>query len=68
MDVSKSGVPDIDTPADHLRRVLAALAGPKELVLVEGAHHNESLRREQTWQRIEQWVEEVVARRTRPPA
>jgi uncharacterized protein len=59
------GALDIDTPADHSRRILAALGGPKELILVEGAHHNESLRADGTWQRIETWVEDVLA--SRPP-
>ena len=58
------GVLDADTPPDHSRRILAALGGPKELILVEGAHHNESLRADGTWQRIERWVEDVMASRT----
>ncbi len=55
------GALDTDTSAAHSRRILAALGGPKELILVEGAHHNESLRAEGTWQRIESWVENVLA-------
>jgi len=55
------GARDVDTPPDHSRRVLAALAGPKELVLVEGAGHNESLRGEDTWHLIERWIDEVLA-------
>src|SRR4051812_7131867 len=38
------GADDTDTPPDHSRRVFAALAGPKRLIIVTGAHHNESLR------------------------
>ncbi len=57
------GALDTDTPPDHSRRIFAALAGPRELILVEGAHHNESLRAEGTWQRIESWVEDVLASR-----
>ena len=45
------GAADSDTPPDHSRRVLAALAGPKRLILVPGAHHNESLRGE-VWDEI----------------
>ncbi len=56
------GARDTDTPPDHSRRVLAALAGPKRLLMVEGAGHNESLRSEETWQQIERWVEDVVRR------
>ena len=62
------GALDADTPPDHSRRILAALGGPKELILVEGAHHNESLRAEGTWQRIESWVQAVLASRTPRPA
>ena len=58
------GALDIDTPADHSRRILAALSGPKELIMVEEAHHNESLRADGTWQRIESWVEDVLASRS----
>ncbi len=56
------GARDVNTPPDHSRRVLAALHGPKELLLVEGAGHNQSLGVESAWQRIERWVEEVLAR------
>ena len=54
------GDADTETPTDHSRRVMAALAGPKELILVPGAHHNESLQSEETWKRIEAWVDRVV--------
>jgi dipeptidyl aminopeptidase/acylaminoacyl peptidase len=53
------GAADSDTPPDHSRRVLAALAGPKRLILVPGARHNESLHRE-VWDDIERWLEEVL--------
>jgi len=53
------GAADSDTPPDHSRRVLAALAGPKRLILVPGAHHNESLRGE-VWDEVERWLDEVV--------
>jgi pimeloyl-ACP methyl ester carboxylesterase len=55
------GAADTDTPPDHSRRVFAALAGPKHLLLVPGARHNESLRSE-TWAEIEQWVIGVLDR------
>lgn len=58
------GAHDVDTPADHSRRVLAALAGPKELLLVEGAGHNQSLGGERVWQRIERWIDDVMAAAT----
>src|SRR5476649_1849235 len=46
------GSADTDTPPDHSQRVLAALAGPKRLILVPGARHNESLRGD-VWGEIE---------------
>jgi uncharacterized protein len=54
------GAQDVDTPPDHSRRVLAALAGPKDLVLVEGAGHNQSLGGEPVWQRIERWIDDLA--------
>jgi pimeloyl-ACP methyl ester carboxylesterase len=59
------GSADADTSPDHSRRVLAALAGPKRLILVPGAHHNESLRGD-VWPEIERWVEDVLATRANP--
>lgn len=53
------GDADHDTPTDHSRRVFAALAGPKRLVIVPGAGHNQSLRGE-VWAEIEQWIDEVL--------
>lgn len=54
------GAADIDTSPDHTRRVFAALAGPKALVLVAGAHHNDSLNAPDTWRRIRTWLDEVL--------
>jgi fermentation-respiration switch protein FrsA (DUF1100 family) len=53
------GAEDIHTPPDHSRRVLAALAGPSRLILVEGAGHNESLRAE-VWDQVERWIEDLL--------
>ena len=58
------GAADAETGPDHSRRVLAALAGPKRLILVPAAGHNQSLRGE-VWDEIEQWLEGVLA--PRPP-
>jgi uncharacterized protein len=55
------GAEDSDTPPDHSRRVLAALPGPKRLILVPGARHNESLNGE-VWDEIERWLEDVLNR------
>jgi uncharacterized protein len=54
------GADDVDTPADHSRRVFAALAGPKRLILVPGARHNESLRAD-VWNEAEGWLDHVLA-------
>jgi pimeloyl-ACP methyl ester carboxylesterase len=53
------GAEDRDTPPDHSRRVYRALAGPKRLILVPGARHNESLRPE-VWSEIERWIESTL--------
>ena len=54
------GAADTDTRPDHSRRVFDALGGPKELILIDGAHHNQSLQRGETWQRIEDWIRTIV--------
>jgi uncharacterized protein len=56
------GSADTETPADHSRRVFAALTGPKRLILVPGAGHNGSLRAE-VWDEIERWLEGVLGPR-----
>lgn len=53
------GAADTDTPPDHSRRILAALAGPKRLILVAGARHNESLRGA-VWSDIDRWLDDVL--------
>lgn len=53
------GACDTATPPDHSRRILGALAGPKRLIVVEGAGHNQSLRGE-VWTEIEAWLDQVL--------
>jgi len=53
------GAADVDTPPDHSRRILAALKGPKRLILVPRAHHNESLT-EESWTEVERWIDSVL--------
>lgn len=60
------GAQDRDTTPDHSRRVFAALAGPKRLVIVEGARHNESLSRESVWLEIERWLADLLSRHANP--
>jgi uncharacterized protein len=54
------GNADTDTPPSHSRRVFDALPGPKRLILVPGAHHNESLRGE-VWAQVDRWIDDVLA-------
>ncbi len=54
------GSSDTDTAPDHSRRVHAALQGPRQLILVEGAGHNESLNRGDVWNQIDEWISGVV--------
>lgn len=58
------GANDVDTPPDHSRRVFSALAGPKRLILVPGARHNESLRAD-VWNEVERWLDDMLASQTR---
>jgi len=57
------GAADVDTRPDHSHRVFAALPGPKRLILVPGAGHNESLQGP-VWEEIERWLDTVL---TPPP-
>ena len=55
------GAADVDTPPAHSQRVRAVLRGPSELILVPGAHHNESLNGAEIWPRIEAWIAPATA-------
>ena len=50
------GASDVDTRPDHSRRILAALNGQKQLLLVPGAAHNQSLNNADVWTEIERWL------------
>ena len=54
---------DRDTPPDHSRRVFEALHGPKQLILVPDAGHNQSLSGA-VWQDIETWLDRALSART----
>jgi uncharacterized protein len=54
------GASDTATPPDHSRRVFENLAGPKRMIIVAGAGHNESLRGK-TWDEIERWIDTVAS-------
>jgi alpha-beta hydrolase superfamily lysophospholipase len=50
------GQDDRETPPDHSRRIFDALGGPKRLILVPGAGHNDALRPE-TWAEVDAWLD-----------
>jgi len=50
------GAADTDTPPAHSERLYHHLAGPKQLILVPGAGHNESLQGA-VWDTVEQWLD-----------
>lgn len=57
------GALDHNTVPAHSERIFAELHGPKRLLLVPGAHHNESLNSGATWAAIEEWIDQALARR-----
>jgi pimeloyl-ACP methyl ester carboxylesterase len=53
------GALDRETPPAHSQRIFDALAGPKRLVVVQGAGHNQSLQAS-TWREIDGWLETIL--------
>jgi len=54
------GAGDTETPPAHSQRVYDALAGPRRLILVPGAGHNQSLNAPGIWGEIDKWIEESL--------
>ena len=52
------GERDEDTPPAHSERVFAALHGPKRLLLLAGAGHNDPLR-DWVWREIAAWLDGI---------
>ena len=50
------GERDRDTRPEHSRRIEAALTGPKRLLIVPGAGHDDTLRGAAVWAEIEAWL------------
>ena len=50
------GALDHETRPAHSERVFAALRGPRQLLLVRHAGHNDALR-DDVWQKIERWID-----------
>jgi pimeloyl-ACP methyl ester carboxylesterase len=67
------GEDDVKTVPDHSRRIYQALGGPRHLAILPGVGHDEILEHEETWERIEEFLEALATRpraagRTRNPA
>ncbi|HXN54820.1 MAG TPA: hypothetical protein VN874_01020, partial [Myxococcales bacterium] len=60
------GAEDHETRPVHSERVFAALAGPKRLLIVDGAGHNDALGR--AWPQVEAWIAEAVTAAPRQTA
>jgi uncharacterized protein len=54
------GSTDHETPPAHSRRVFEALHGRKQLILVPGAGHNQSLQGE-VWLDIDRWIDRALS-------
>ncbi len=54
------GAADRDTPLAHAQRVHARLRGPKRLLIVEHARHNQSLGSAAAWDAVTAWLDEIV--------
>ena len=54
------GADDRETYPEHSRHIFDALGGPKRLLILEGAGHNQSLQ-QSTWAEIENWLDGVVS-------
>ena len=54
------GANDLETFPEHSRRIFDALGGPKRLLILEGAGHNQSLQ-PSTWDEIENWLDAALS-------
>ncbi len=50
------GLEDHETPPAHSQRIYDALAGPRRLMLVPGAGHNDVLKGADVWREIDSWL------------
>jgi pimeloyl-ACP methyl ester carboxylesterase len=57
------GADDHETGPEHSRAIFDALAGPKELLLVPGAGHADTLARADSWAAIDDWLSRVAPAR-----
>ena len=54
------GANDRETPVEHSRRIHGRLSGPKKLLIVPGAGHNDALRPE-VWKEIDAWIDDSLS-------
>ena len=54
------GAEDKETAPAHSQRIFDALAGPRRLLLVPGAGHNQSLYGPGVWGEVERWIEDAL--------
>jgi hypothetical protein len=54
------GAADVATPPEHAQRIFSALGGPKQLLLVPEAGHNQSLNSPRAWADIDRWLSAKV--------
>src|SRR5262245_7004683 len=59
------GADDKETSPAHSQRIFDALAGPRLLMLVPGAGHNQSLYGPGVWTEVERWIDEALELRER---
>jgi uncharacterized protein len=55
------GEQDRETSVGHSRRIYDALAGPRRLLTLPGAGHNDVLGRPETWREVEAWLASMPA-------
>ena len=53
------GKEDDATAPRHSERIFEALAGPKRLLLVDGAHHNQSMQPD-VWVAVDRWIDQIA--------
>jgi pimeloyl-ACP methyl ester carboxylesterase len=59
------GAEDRETPPAHSQRIFEALTGPRRLMVVPGAGHNQSFYGPGVWSEVERWIDEALELRER---
>lgn len=61
------GKEDDETAPRHSERIYEALAGPKRLLLIDRARHNQSFADASVWVAVDRWVDQIAERLTPDP-